>query len=501
MKHGPQFEKAHLPIQFTLAHKGLILISIPLAFEIAFIVYLTGLLKQADMQVERETKSRQIIVYTNNLMRYMVLAGVSGGEATITHKTEYRDRFQFYSRKLNDEFPKLEVLVRDDPAKAANLTQIKERSVNLLGIIASRLSDSQQMPLQLSLIVGAKNMLQTEHALDVISSSLRAMTANELKIRESTVLLRTRAEANVRSALFEGLAANFAITLLLASYFGNSLVSRLKRLMTNTARLSKRVPLLPCSAGSDEIAELDRELHRTADSLDQLENSKRALIASVSNELTQPLNSIRETLGHLCSGTLGELSPKAENRFEKASLSIDRLIRLVKDLLEIDQIENPTFDLRLSDVRFSEIVDSALSEIAPFAQRFSVSIESQVEDELLRADRDRLVQVLINLLSNAIKYSPQGSVVLLKSTRSSGGKLNVEVTDCGRGIPPDAIGRIFDRYQQVEDSDSSEKGGTGLGLAICKTIVQKHNGSIDVASALGQGSTFRITLPRQNTEG
>jgi signal transduction histidine kinase len=487
-------------MQFKLAHKGLILISIPLAFEVAFVVYLTGLLKQADVQIEREAKSQQIIVYTNNLMRYMVLAGVSGGESSITHKAEYRDRFDFYSKKLIDEFPKLEVLVRDDPSKEATLTQIRGRSVNLLRMMASRLSDSEQVPLELSLIVGARNMLQTEHALDVISSSLRAMTANELKVRESTELMRAQAETKVRSALFEGLAANFVITLLLAAYFGNNLVGRLKRLMTNTERLSKRLPLLALAGGSDEITELDRELHKTADKLDQLEQSKRLLITSVSDELTKPLQSIKETLGHLCSGSLGELSSKAENRFENASLSIERLIRLVKDLLEIEQIENRTFDLKFSDVRFSEIVSLALAEIAPFAQRFNVCIESQVADELLRGDRDRLVQVLINLLSNAVKYSSEGSTVLLKSSRSPG-KLHIEVTDFGRGIPADAISKIFDRYQQVEESDSSEKGGTGLGLAICKTIVQQHNGAIVAESTLGKGSTFRITLPIQKAEG
>jgi signal transduction histidine kinase len=490
-----------LSIQFKLAHKGLLLIAIPLAFEIAFIFYLTGLLKQADVQVERETKSSQIIVYTNNLMRYMVLAGVSGGETSITHKAEYRDRFELYSNKLSDEIPKLEALVHDDPAKEAILKQIKARSVSLLAMMASKLRDTQQVPLELSLIVGARNMLQTEHALDVISTSLRAMTANELKIRESTGVMRAKAEAKVRSALLEGLAANFIITLLLAGYFGNNLVGRLKRLQTNTERMSKRIPLLSSGGGSDEIAELDRELHRTADKLDQLEQAKRQLITSVSNELTTPLQSIKETLGHLCSGSLGKLSAKAENRFENASLSIDRLIRLVKDLLEIEQIENQTFDLKFSDVRLSELASLALTEIAPFAQRFNVSIDSQVADELLRGDRDRLVQVLINLLSNAVKYSPEDSTVLLKSSRSAEGKLHIKVTDSGRGIPPEAISKIFDRYQQVEESDSSERGGTGLGLAICKTIVQQHNGSIDVESTLGKGSTFRITLPLQKAEG
>jgi len=489
-----------LSIQLKLAHKGLILISIPLAFEIAFIVYLTGLLKQADIQIEREAKSRQIILSANNLMRYMVLAGVSGGEASVTHKPEYRSRFDLYSKKLNDEFPALEALVRDDPAKDSNLRQIESRSVKLLGMMNSRLNDSQDVPLEFSLIVGAKNMLQTQHAMDVLGSSLRALTAHELLIRESTGLMRTKAEARVKTALYEGLAANFAITLLLALYFGLNLVSRLKRLMVNTERLSKRMPLLACGAGSDEIAELDRELHRTASTLDRLEESKRALVTSVSQELTTPLQTIRATLSRLCSGALGALSTKAENRFGNASISIDRLIRLVKDLLEIDQIENHTFDLKFSHIRFDEIVDAALAEIAPFAQRFSVNIERQGGGELVRADRDRLVQVLINLLSNAIKYSPQDSTVILQCSRSSGGNLNVEIIDTGRGIPQEALAKIFDRYQQVEAADAAEKGGTGLGLAICKTIVQQHGGSIEVESSLGKGSIFRIKLPVIMTE-
>ncbi|MBO1350926.1 MAG: ATP-binding protein [Hormoscilla sp. GUM202] len=115
-------------------------------------------------------------------------------------------------------------------------------------------------------------------------------------------------------------------------------------------------------------------------------------------------------------------------------------------------------------------------------------------------DSDRLVQVLINLLSNAVKFSEPGSTVWLTVERQNSNVLFV-VKDQGRGIPQDKLQIVFDRFQQVDTSDSRQKGGTGLGLSICKQIVEQHNGRIWVDSTLGEGSSFNFTIPIQAIEG
>jgi signal transduction histidine kinase len=113
----------------------------------------------------------------------------------------------------------------------------------------------------------------------------------------------------------------------------------------------------------------------------------------------------------------------------------------------------------------------------------------------LWADPDAIVQTLVNLLSNAIKFSPAGSHIWLRAEQPTPTTVRFSVSDQGRGIPADQCEVIFDRFQQVDASDSRQRGGTGLGLAICKSIIDQHGGEIWVESVLGEGSTFYFTLP------
>src|SRR6202022_614025 len=115
-------------------------------------------------------------------------------------------------------------------------------------------------------------------------------------------------------------------------------------------------------------------------------------------------------------------------------------------------------------------------------------------------DADRIVQTLTNLVGNAIKFAAAGTTITL-GAECVGLKLLTRVTDQGRGIPRDKLALIFERFQQVDGSDSREKGGSGLGLAICRNIVQQHGGAIWVESEVGRGSTFLFTIPLQNAEG
>ena len=141
----------------------------------------------------------------------------------------------------------------------------------------------------------------------------------------------------------------------------------------------------------------------------------------------------------------------------------------------------------------------AIDSVGNAAEAAGVRLRVEATSELLRADPDRIVQVLVNLLGNAIKFSPADTEVQLDAERRAE-KLWFRVRDQGRGIPPDKIDSIFGRFQQVDSSDSREKGGTGLGLAICRSIVEQHGGQIWAHSIPGEGSTFVFTLPTDGTE-
>jgi CheY-like chemotaxis protein len=150
----------------------------------------------------------------------------------------------------------------------------------------------------------------------------------------------------------------------------------------------------------------------------------------------------------------------------------------------------------------AEFVSVAADGIAAFAESRGIVIDSQVEPGLppVRVDVDRMVQVVTNLLSNAIKFSPPGSRVTMGARRGNG-QVELRVTDQGRGIAPEDMGKLFKKFQQLDGSNVRSVGGTGLGLAICRGIVEEHGGSIEVDSELGRGATFIVALPLSTPTG
>ena len=181
----------------------------------------------------------------------------------------------------------------------------------------------------------------------------------------------------------------------------------------------------------------------------------------------------------------------------------DRLVRLINDILDIERLESGKVTMEQVELDLAELMKSASETMQAMAGENKVSLETEPLKETVWADSDRVLQVLTNLLSNAIKFSDDDSVVKLRAVVLEGddeGWIRIEVQDSGRGIPEGKQEKIFERFGQVDASDSREKGGTGLGLPICRTIVQQHGGELWVESELGKGSTFMFTLPTQPRE-
>lgn len=224
------------------------------------------------------------------------------------------------------------------------------------------------------------------------------------------------------------------------------------------------------------------------------EREKNEFTAVVSHELRTPLTSIRGSLGLLESGVLGELPEKGQRMIEIAIANTDRLVRLINDILDIERINSGTIDMQYEPSDASQLVEHVVEEMQPVAGAGGVRLESSCTPITLPTDSDRIHQVLTNLISNAIKFSDPGETVSI-SAEPSGEMVLFRVTDRGRGIPEDMVESIFERFSQVDASDSREKGGTGLGLSICNTIIEHHRGRIWVESKLGEGSVFSFVLP------
>jgi signal transduction histidine kinase len=231
----------------------------------------------------------------------------------------------------------------------------------------------------------------------------------------------------------------------------------------------------------------------------ELERIKSEFVSVVSHELRTPLTSIHGSLTLLASGLLGSTTEKGKRMLEIAVNNTDRLIRLLNDILDVEKLNSGRAEMRPQLCTAGEVIRYAADVMRPMAQKHGVILQVGESDVTIYADPDRLEQCLTNLLSNAIKFSDPGGVVNVQAN-IMGTDLRFEVADEGRGIPWNKQNSIFERFQQVDASDSRKKGGTGLGLAISRTIVQQHAGRIWVESTLGKGSTFFFTVPLPNME-
>jgi len=223
------------------------------------------------------------------------------------------------------------------------------------------------------------------------------------------------------------------------------------------------------------------------------ERAKDEFTSMVSHELRTPLTSIRGSLGLLESGVLGPLPEKGARMLEIAVENTDRLVRLINDILDIERINSGAIDLDLAPCDVASLIRHAVRGLDQFAAQAEVEIVIEETTVVIEADSDRIMQALTNLIANAVKFSPAGSTVRLSCAQRDD-EVIFAVADQGRGIPDTKLESIFERFQQVDASDSREKGGTGLGLAISRTIVERHGGRIWVESSPA-GSVFSFVLP------
>jgi len=228
----------------------------------------------------------------------------------------------------------------------------------------------------------------------------------------------------------------------------------------------------------------------------EIERLKEQFVSVVSHELRTPLTAIRGSLGLLESGALGPLPEEGRRMLEIAVRNTDRLVRLVNDMLDLERADSGTMALRYGPCDAAQLVAQAAESVLAMAGDAGVRLSVDAPPASFAADADRLVQTLINLIHNAVKYSPAGATVEVRSRRRDG-EILFEVRDHGRGIPADKLETVFERFGQVDQSDSREKGGTGLGLAICRSNVHHHGGRIWATSVLDEGSTFSFVVPRQ----
>ncbi len=228
----------------------------------------------------------------------------------------------------------------------------------------------------------------------------------------------------------------------------------------------------------------------------EVEKRLSEFYSTISHELRSPLTSIRGALSLIDDKIIDMGSDECYEMIGVARSSSERLVRLINDILDIKKIEAGKLELKLEKIDAATLVERAVASMEGLARASNIQlIQDTTFSATVKVDLDRIIQVLINLISNAIKFSSDGGCVIVGLHLQPDAQLRFSVADQGSGIPVHLQSRLFQRFQQVDSSDTRPKEGTGLGLALSKAIVEEHKGLIGVYSSTSTGSTFWFDLP------
>jgi heavy metal sensor kinase len=254
-------------------------------------------------------------------------------------------------------------------------------------------------------------------------------------------------------------------------------------------QLHERVPVPPTR---DEIAGLATTINAMLERIDHGVAEKRRFLADASHELRTPLAVMRSEIE--VSLRAGDLDPPARELLRSNAEEVERMSRIVDDLLTLARVDEGRLDLVRTRVDLGEVAADVARGLRPLAEAKGIPVTVSGDAVAIEADAERLGQALRNLVENAVKYTDAGGSVGVAVWRRNG-EVGLTVTDTGQGIPEDLLERVFDRFVRVDPARSRSTGGSGLGLPITREIVEAHGGRVWAQSTPGEGSAFSMAFP------
>ena len=258
---------------------------------------------------------------------------------------------------------------------------------------------------------------------------------------------------------------------------------------------------------SEATAELVRQnelLRRQHIQLEQASALKSQFLANMSHEFRTPLNAILGYTSMLLQGVAGgEMAPPQKRNLARVDSNARHLMALINDILDISRIEAGKMPLHSTEFKLADLIGEVMAEVEPIIARTKLKVETDIAATAskLFADRQKVKQIVLNLLTNALKFTPEGSVSLVARYRSVNDEVSVAVVDTGIGIAPADQEKVFEDFQQADNSTTRQYSGAGLGLSICRRLAGMMDGRITLQSHMGKGSTFMLVLPRHAKRG
>ena len=297
----------------------------------------------------------------------------------------------------------------------------------------------------------------------------------------------------IRSIVTAGCVGNILMVLALSIFLWRSVVSRMLLLVDNTRRISRKEKMHERLGGSDEISNLDRELHDMDESLEIAQNERQAFLAMVSHELRTPLAAVNLSFELMGMGVAGDVSAESGSLIKASETKLKHLLKLINDLLDLEKLEAGKLTMTPKVVYIEHILEDVTKQVSDLALQKEVNLEAPESMVELELDPERMRQAICNLVLNAIEASRSGSEISIKLIESQE-HIEIQILDAGNGVPIELRDQLFERFRSTPSGLIK-----GMGLPISRAIVLAHGGEIGYRTRESGGSCFwvRLKLPLQ----
>lgn len=490
-------------MRLSLLHKGLILVAIPLCFELAIFSTLLSLQNDMAQEAERINRAREIADTVNKITHRLVV--VENAEHLQSPAQAFKD-IRANADIMFKHFDTLETLTAGNTTPgytdAGKIIQKSRKALSdslkvvdeIRAYLSSNNSDGSSAYANMD-IKEATRVFRVKfnaHLKSFVDSGIYEMAANSAREidTDKTAEMREKTVFLIKCAV----ALSALIGIIGALTYSRHLIKRLEIVVDNAGRLGARKPLSKEIGGNDEIADLDKAVHQAADTISHLEKAREEIIGMVSHDIRSPITTIKCTSEALDIKLEEVLDERDRQLLKTIDNNCDRILRISRDLLDMQKLDAGMLTIQSEKVSLKVCVEAAIESVQGLLGNRLLTIETNLQDLDAFGEEGRIEQVVTNFLSNAIKHSPRKSTINVDLYRASDAKFAyISVTDKGPGIPPDMQSVIFERFQQLEDEQA--KRGSGLGLAICKALIELHGGKIGVENMEPHGSKFWIKLP------